>query len=471
MNGKGWHKDNYRHSLAARGILSTRYYAQKTMYRYRQPREPPVDVSKSAAQPDVLKELLGGPVTPRTARSHLKSAAGLQQETAGLVAGGRDIAQAISLIQTGNYLEQLNPSDPNSPSPIQLLEDRRKYKLNDDDIEALQSAINVRALSLVNTGQPVPAALERNLSADMKQRLKYAEMGVKRMEETPFRKALREQLQAATVGTAATIAEAPGEGIAMGAEEWHKLGEQQQFTGTVGQINAAKNSPVLRNNTSITNPEDDGILNPLSFVEGGVPNLSASWGFLGPTQNIALANTPAKVLLATKRVQEQIDSLYDDRDKLAKVDYSIYEKGDKAFKEGDREKLVGSIAELEAEENKLKDRWTLIGQTHRELLSLQNYMSSFAKDTTNPALDLNKEGAARLSDQTEKLARVRADILKSMNGTYTRRFLLQNRLKRLEANVLPESGAPTKIKRLASPEKSFVMSVDNPLTEGNYHAE
>ena len=464
MNGKGWHKDNYRHSLAARGILSTRYYAQKIRYRYRPPREPPVDVSKSAAQPEVLKELLGGGVTPRTARSHLKAAAGLQQETAGLVAGGRDVAQAIYLIQTGNYSEQLNPSDPESPSPIQLLEDRRKYGLNDDDIEALQSAINVRALSLVNTGQPVPPSLEKHLSSDMKQRLKYAELGVKRLEETPFRKALREQLEGATIGTAAGIAEAPGEGIAMGAEEFRKLGERgKEFKGTVGQIDAAKDSPLLRTNTAITNPEDNGILNPLSFVEGGVPNLGSSWSFLGPTPNVALASTPTKILAATKKVQDQIDSLYEARKDYAKVDYGIYEAGNKAFKQGNREKLINSISEIEAEENKLKDRWTLVGQTHRDLLSMQNFMSSFAKDTDNPALELRKEGAERLADQTEKLARVRAELLKSMNATYVRRVLLQGRLKRLDSNVLPESGAPVRVQRLLPPEKSFIMDVKNPV--------
>lgn len=177
--------------------------------------------------------------------------------------------------------------------------------------------------------------------------------------------------------------------------------------------------------------------------------------------------------LASKAVSDQVDSLYDSKDKLAETDLSKYEDGVKAFKKGDREALIKSIAELESEENKLKDRWTIIGETHRNILSSNNQQSVFHKSGSNFALE-NKSGADKIADQTEKLARVRADVLKSMNQTYTRRALLQGNLTRLNANMSPDKGAPRDVKRLEDVRASSMKIGDIPnpvLRAPNYVTE
>jgi ACT domain-containing protein len=489
---KGWHKDNYRHSLAARGF--TRYYGQKYMAKQetvsvfkdvdslvKEPTAP--QKTEIIKKKGIMQDIANLTLTPTTTLARERGAAVLAAYEEAIQRAERPIGQIIASIDRGSYISAAQILDPKSDGGKRYITDvdgsitgtkGQEIYVTKADQEAVKAALSERALTLVNAGMPVPEAIKKNLDPEFITHLKTIKEAKRREDETPFRKVLREKMQAATIGTVAGAAEAPGEGLAFGKAGWDSLGNEQQFAGVGTQFGrlSSSDSP-LKKNSVLAGHEEDGMASPLRWMDNeNVPRLDQSWAFLGNVENPVMSGTKRSEL-ASKAVSDQVDSLYDSKDKLAETDLSKYEDGVKAFKKGDREALIKSIAELESEENKLKDRWTIIGETHRNILSSNNQQSVFHKSGSNFALE-NKSGADKIADQTEKLARVRADVLKSMNQTYTRRALLQGNLTRLNANMSPDKGAPREVKRLEDVRASSMKIGDIPnpvLRASNYVTE
>jgi ACT domain-containing protein len=486
----GWFRDSYKHSLAARGIRS--YNSRK--YRADALGKADFEFFKNETMPskEQVEQKTKGKesifdfnVTPAVIEKRRKDAERLATEAAAEQRSLRPASRAIEAVKGGSYtaaLQIMRPQFDKSTGKAYIADEDgsltgnvgEKVYVTTADQEAAKAALSERALVLVNARMPVPNEIQDNLDKDFISHLKTIKEAKRREDETPFRKVLREKMQAATIGTVAGAAEAPGEGLAFGKAGWDSLGNEQQFAGVGTQFGrlSSSDSP-LKKNSILAGHEEDGMASPLRWMDNeNVPRLDQSWAFLGNVENPVMSGTKRSEL-ASKAVSDQVDSLYDSKDKLAETDLSKYEDGVKAFKKGDREALIKSIAELESEENKLKDRWTIIGETHRNILSSNNQQSVFHKSGSNFALE-NKSGADKIADQTEKLARVRADVLKSMNQTYTRRALLQGNLTRLNANMSPDKGAPRDVKRLEDVRASSMKIGDIPnpvLRAPNYVTE
>ena len=470
---RGWHKDSYRHHLAAKGISTSFFSKKQKFFAVQDFIQDPTGYSPESAaeQQSIFRAAISLPVTGGQAEKRLREGKSLAAAVAESVRREKPINMIIDDIKGGAYTDALKilkpqfdakANDGQGESYIVTVSGKR-VPVTEADQAMVKTSLSERALTLVNAKLPVPKEISDNLDKDFLDHLKTIKDAKRREDETPFRKVLREKLQEGGVAAAGASVEALPEGLGWAREGYESLGKEQQFPGVATQFGRLSESP-LKKNSVLAGHEEDGLMNPLHWMDEGVPQLDQSWGFLGNVNNPALGGAAPHAVLAAKRVSEQVDSLYNHRDELSETDLKKYDEGMKAFKKGNREDLIKSISELESEENKLKDRWTLIGATHREILSMQNQQSVFHKSSDNPVLDMQSSGARKLAEQTEKLARVRADMLKAMNQTYTRRALLQNALTRMNVNIPPDKGAPKDVKRLGqSSSKFWIKDVPNPV--------
>lgn len=472
---KGWHKDNYRHSLAARGF--TKYYSHKYLAKTQQVfkdvdeiiKEPATKTSKDIIDnASSMSSIYDLPFTSYNVLSKVRAGDALEAYAASRQRQYRPVSVIISEVAQGSYVDALKILNPEQDLKANggigedfiISSSGERIPVTAADKAAVKVALSERAMVLVHERQPVPKDIQDKLDPEFISHLKTMKEAKRREDETPFRKVLRENLKKATTGTAAGIAEAPGEGLAWAKEGYDSLGNTQDFPGVATRFNQLADNP-LKKNSVLAGHEEDGMASPLRWMDNeNVPRLDQSWAFLGNVENPVMSGTKHSEL-ASKHVSDQVDSLYDGKDKLSETDLSKYDDGLTAFKKGDREGVIKAISELESEENKLKDRWTIVGETHRNILSSNNQQSVFHKSGSNFALD-GRSGADKITDQTEKLARVRADLLKSMNKTYTRRALLQGDLTRLNANMLPDKGAPRDVKRLEDVRASSMKIGDIP---------
>ena len=351
-------------------------------------------------------------------------------------------------------------------------------KLTAQQRESLQTAMNTHAVTLAQAGFDIPHKVTEHLDPGVKKRL---EAFIEKRDELP-ESALGAQLrQLGHEATSATVDALPallGEVGQEGALSQIST-QDKQFTGTAGQIDRLEHTPFF----DPVNPHGDAPSGANAFVDDkgkfgdfDVPKSSDAFNFAplasggntnvalkddigsispfgGGVSNVALgggAGNVNKELLksSAERVSENIDSLHNSKRDLTAVDLSAFDEGNKAFKSGDREGLISSIAELQSQEGKLKDRWDLVSQTHANLKSAGNHDSAFAKSKGGGLGSLfNRSGADRLVNQTEKLSDVRGDLMKANNRAFARRKMLEFRLQRLDAQVPPETWAPKSITR------------------------
>lgn len=500
---RGWRYDSYKHSLAAQGI-KTNYYAKKKS-------EVRIDIGKTglgdsetisdagtkateSAVPSKTAEALSkvrsvfsfrrGQETPGTLAQRAKDTTNLRKVTTDLARNERTVNTALASLKEGNpsevvsllsirdskgNLARLAPTGkiiqegPKAGEP-----EMKMVPLESGEIVALKTALASTAMQYAQAGQHVPDEIMTQLdSADQKRikstyDAKTASMSAAEKEalETPMSRQLKKDLSA----LAGQVADAPSEGF----EDVEAWGGATGGPGIVTRINELGKTEFVKTNASVGH-EEDGIASPFgNFAGGKVPNLSSAFDFAGggAGTNPILARTPSELRRKAEIVQDQVDSLYDARDELSKADLSAYERGNEAFEHGNREKLIDSIADLQTEESKLKDRWDLIGQTHRNMQSLENHTSSFQKSSdVNPLWGIGKQGGSQLADQTTKINKVREAVIKENNKVFARKRMLQFRLQRLDATVPTENHVPNKVMRFERPDKGFLKSVDNPVMD------
>ena len=155
---------------------------------------------------------------------------------------------------------------------------------------------------------------------------------------------------------------------------------------------------------------------------------------------------------------------------MAKVDLTAFDKGNVAFKKGDREGLISSIGELQSQESTLKDRWDVLNITHAQVKSRENHEAAFKEKGGILSNVFGSQGGKMIADQTKKMADVRGDVLKANNEVFTRRKMLEFRLRRLDSVVPPETDVPAKVDRFGTKStkfspKAFIREVPNPTIE------
>lgn len=487
MSKSGWFKETVRHSLAARGLPTGRYLSRKKYFADLDYQFQSKGVEKSGVDNDnLLKGLkfiekdgygVAGSaeyeLQKREEDERRKRVAepsffdvirrGLspQSKVARLRGEEEERRVGAEIVRSRRPLQRLlTAADGGDVGGVLVALSTGKVGMNaltTDEREVLQSSLNVYAMKQVQAELPVSEGVKEQLDPAMRARLEILEKRVEQKYESPLKRELREDVKKAAVGAAdlpgLAVAGAVGAtkaGVGELTSEGFK-GESQQFSGISGQIDAAEQAPMFEPGTNVF-IDDQG-----SFGQFDVPRISDGFGFAekpGATANVAFSSTNValgdgrKVKGYTERVQEKVDSLAHGQESLAAADVSGFEKGDAAFRKGDREGLISAITGLQSQEAKLRDRWNLVAQTHAQVQSVQNHESAF-EDAEQPLNFFfgSGKGAEKLADQTEKLNQSRAAILRRNNEVSSRRKMLEFRLQRLDSVVPPETWVPKDVTR------------------------
>lgn len=478
----GWHGESYRHALAAKGIKTGKnYFSSKSFHRYFRQRDDQfinlqdVGVKDTTEEEferqdrvaeqtqDVLSKTgVPGQASPATQRRRLVEGLKLDADVEETIRSARPVEQAIDRANQGDVSRAL-----------QMLANRQGTT---DEQEALRTALNNFAVQQANAGVPVPDGVMEQIDSSVKKNVENIERQRALAGESAFKKTLRGTARDAAVGAiesplvaADSVLSATGAGISAIADA-SREGQQElskgRGPGVVGNIDALGNTPFFANNAlGAANERKSGALATMQPV----PSAINTWDFLpddGQPTNLAfkaqqMANQPTY----TDQVSKKIDSYFDNKREFTQVDFSPFREGTKAFKSGNREKLIESIAKLENEESKLRDRWNLVSKAHAQQMSNENHEAAFKDKGTGTLWFLSKKGAEQLKDQTEKINDVRSELIKTNNKLASRRQMLQYRLQRMDATVPAETDVPEKVMRFREEDAPFsLFSFDtNPI--------
>jgi hypothetical protein len=456
----GWFQERYRHGLAARGI-KTSYYADKTRSTralavfqnekleksnvpmiagdfvkrdYSQPSSPKQESSFQESGVSISEAIAGTTAKALKKKGQyeeLRYEARLEEEARRQLEEGTPVAKTIRLIQEGRY-EMIDPNVVKTFKP--------------GETDAVVSAARAKAIQLAQTGLDTPSSIEVLLDGATKSRIKAIRETVRRTEtpETAGQIERRELAKKFLVGVAETPGLAARKAVEISREQPVRTGDtQKQFMGITGTIDELSETPFFKTNALLDEPglpgynKEQGALNYPAGSSKDIPGLKGAFGFVKDPET-----TEKKIV---DKVQLRVDSLHRAKGRLADADLSAYKKGTKAFEKGDRERLISSINELEAQGSRLKDNWGLVDQVHVQVVSPENNMSAHEESWSM----LGSNGGEKLADQTKKVNDVREEIKDKFGQVKARSRLLQYRLQRLDSNVKPEHGAPREIARLA----------------------
>ena len=500
MKGSGWFKESLRHSMASRGLPTGRYksppshnpqkyFQQKTVQILQD--DPTIGTSGTSLNPPIPRATVPtgvGAVQPSTILTRLTDTPKVQEVSERLVRGQRQSNQAVLASQQGNVGPLLEVLDAGSSRDAAGV----SRKLTSFEREGLQTELSRFALQRAQAGLPVADAVTEFLDPATRRVIERESAAAQRGLESPFKQGLRDfgkeagktLLEApervargviggvglAGIGAAAAVdAELTGlKALTKYPSEVAKPipgapGTPEDFPGlfdrrVTGDL-GLRGMPFLKTNV-FTSDEDEGRVG-----WDAVPKTSDA--ILG---GIGLEEQPRELDMFEK-VQRQVDGLFSSRGSLSEVDLSSFSRGTRAFENGKREDLIDSIAELQGQEAKLKDRSNIVDQVHNQVLRPENVIAAGRSKGTNPVFDFMGGGVGdRLADQTKKLNKVKVDLKKSNDKAFARRKMLEFRLQRLDAQVPPESGAPVNIERFGRggsgllSVSDIIGGVENPVT-------
>lgn len=482
MTGRGWYGQSYRHHLAAKGVKTNRYMAKKSLRYYQN-----VDITSGGAFPLVRvaddepvvqdEQSVGTPekttfyqrvfgVTPlegrRKAKTRREELVAQQQ----LTETAEDIARKTTE-PTEIAVESLARNNPREA--LRLLS---AGNLSSDQRDLLTDALGQYAVRLAQAGQEVPEFtiqkqspsggfetvdlidpnVRKQISAIQREQTEFGKGALRRKAEELGKEATLSLLSGGIAGAKGIVAEPYAEFKQLQSEDFPGILDQKTGVPALGRTPLSDGNEIRGgDNFFLTTPEP----------------LSKRFDFVtkGQDVNIALKQTPNDQLPTVERVQREVDQLHQSRKKIADVDLSAYDKGNKAFEHGDREEMIRAIAELQSQEAKLKDRWDLLQQTQALVTSFENRATAMQKNNANNAIFRLGSGGDIIADQTEKLADVRGEVVKANNAVFGRRRMLEFRLQRLDSVVPPESSVPKMIKRFSGSGGNGLIGVNNPVIQ------
>jgi len=144
------------------------------------------------------------------------------------------------------------------------------------------------------------------------------------------------------------------------------------------------------------------------------------------------------------RAEQEVDSVYNRKMELASINTAAFEKGNKAFLSGKRNDLIDAITELESENGKIKDRWNVVQDVRKLVLTPQNrdQLVHMERNDGFGFSVLGGSGAGKISDETKKISEVERSLKNSSNKLSAMTGVLRNKLKRLNAAIPVENSAP-----------------------------
>jgi hypothetical protein len=337
--GNGWWNESYRHSLAAKGISTKRFNFQPQSV---QPQQTVlVEPEKKPTQKVVFKTV--EQERPQVLSTKFKEQ--IAQERAGRELVREEFDSILERVQAGDLSSWEDAQRTMKFSPFQetqlrqavfkgalvqarsYVEPDEKYLsslgLNKEQIGAVRKAY------LLKTTGEVTTPGERRIGGIKRLGVKVGEEALESGEEK---------------------LEALGATLKSGARELMRSGETPEQ-----RIARLKKTSMPAMGWE-SEEEAAGTLSPLKI--SGIDKLIAERKMKRARgEEKTKEEEDWEVYPEAKRSQEEANDLFRNRNKLAKVDMSAYEKGLSAFDKGDREGLIKSIFELESENMKLKDRF------------------------------------------------------------------------------------------------------------------
>jgi len=507
----GWRNESHRHYLAAKGIKTVSRYSYFADQKLKTPTQKqevkPVSFVINAPKKGSTKKRggAGQEVRPPTAKNYAQALNLLGEQAEEKAAEKDTFGLAKTAIEEGRFEKQI-PILDNYGRPIKYADIGGLLKsdaLSVSEKNAIRAQLKSKAVEMAKEGIPL-SALQKRLIAKEEQKMfgvipvagetekRIAAVEAEKKEElkTEGQKAVKKKLEQVEETFLTGIEGLPGATFA-GIEDVYKegaetttvtpfgvsagLGSKKEFVGLSGQIDALENSPFEKTNIFIGN-EEDGTFRFMGNEEkpvegrfgkeqmdinGGVSGIFDSFLGVQPAGPSNQVVQDARGRMVDKQTLiDEVNSLHAAKKQLGKVDLEWYKRGDEAFKKGDREGVINAVNNLKGEEDMLRDRWTLVAQTHADVRSQMNRALLFQeKDSL-----LGQGGGGKLADQTKKLNEVKSELRVAADKVAARRKLLEFRMARMDATVPAETSVPRSVRVVdENRENDILDSLKNPV--------
>lgn len=252
-----------------------------------------------------------------------------------------------------------------------------------------------------------------------------------------------------------------------------------QTEASIRAMEAAKRKQEERSFSQMVGGEGGGGINPFNPLK----NVSFGSVFETPQplrEQMAFGSAPERreptkeeIHPEAVHLEKEINDLYQGRGALKdNSSKSSYDKGVSAFSGGNREKLVESVNELQAEKRKLVDRNVWLDQSRARLMKEETKQSFIDMEGSGSGLfnfGFGGSGTKKLAELSKKINEAKSDVWKEVNKNEIRMHNLTDKLARLDARmnpgryepVTPESGDIVPFSGVAG--GAVFTGIDNPL--------
>lgn len=186
-------------------------------------------------------------------------------------------------------------------------------------------------------------------------------------------------------------------------------------------------------------PENQGVFDPLGQVAQTTGPI-ASFDFVDDIGEET--PHPEELYPHAYRTKRLVDDFYQSLPELKnnKID-TLFKEGEAAFTKGDREALVNSIMDIDAERRKLTDRKQLVENVRNKVLNDQNAVELLHKDDDQPGL-FNLGGffgggavSSELAEQTKRVNESRKVVDEALQKGVTLSTNLRQKLVRMDGST------------------------------------
>jgi hypothetical protein len=457
---KGWYNDSYRHSLAAKGI-KTRFAlnGQQLM----PPSMPPVTEQRKMTK--LAVDYADGSITAQELanRKDLSSQeVSLILDEANRIGAERQYAEVLKQKARKVWEAPVGPRrEERGAAAIPTARKIEEEEKTEEELAAEQRLPFSRWLTRVRSGDFTGPEPPLNESEKLAQRAAVIDGVQAKIDRGDLLKASDWQDLEKTYGLshpeinrlkAYQHQELPSllrkAGRVTGAEAL-KIEE-----ATTGFLKKGWGSLKEKVQPSISEISGGNVDEELKKIEAKKKEIEGAAGVFNPWKILDESGGSAKLKEEKKKqiyadaisAQRDLDALFENKEALAKADLSGYNKGEKAFRKGDREMLLDAITELDAQHMKLQDRMWHVEAVRGNILNKQTMDHTIAMASDDgkimPNFLFGSGGGNAIVKQTKKVNQIKESIKKSSNEVAGRLAMLRNKLKRMDATVPPQAPVP-----------------------------
>lgn len=469
--GKGWYYESWRHSLAAKGFATKKGTISAELRDQLARPDVTFDLGETKKVGDVHLTTPDGVVAYQRMLSDLaqnladqkisfnefekmkispEGKSRVRDQVSGLLARRAGIAQARAELQAKTKTQAAVPGYKKVQEKRKLEEEEKitlrvpllnfleRAKNGDFSVPERTENDNEQLLVAEAVYEGVQKRIDTGRSVDYKVLEEQFFLTPKQLNEL---KAYQNIVAPSLIRRTGRVVLGKGEealGAAGSFLKTHAQDVRERIVPSMGEVSGGKLEDIKKKieEEKKTLAEGKGVFNPLGVGLFG-EDVSSKQKKLEFEKNYAEA-------ISSER---DINSLWSNRKQLSRVDLSAYDKGENAFKQGDREGLLDAIVDLSAQQAKIQDNWIVTEGARNSLLQKNTVDKMIAKEESgssgsNPFF--GGSGGAKIGDLTKKVAVVQQDLKKSSNAVASRISLLRNKVRRLDASVVAKDEAPEK---------------------------